>query len=105
MGEDDQVPDLVLGPLLRHVDETSATIWVETDAPCEVRVLGCAARTFTVAGHHYALVVCDGLAPGTTTPYDVQLAGERVWPRADDPHPAPTVGRRSPSGCCSARAG
>ena len=52
---------VVLGPLLRHVDETSATVWVETDAACEVRVLGCTTRTFEGAGHHYALVVCDGL--------------------------------------------
>src|SRR3712207_7932529 len=48
-------------------DTSSATVWVETDAPCEVTVLGCSTRTVTVAGHHYALVVCDGLAPGTTT--------------------------------------
>ena len=48
---------LLLGPLLRHVDETSATVWVETDGPGEVRVLSGQARTFEVAGHHYALVV------------------------------------------------
>jgi len=30
--------ELLLGPLLRHVDATSATIWVETDGPCEVRI-------------------------------------------------------------------
>ena len=33
------MPELVLGPLLRYVDETSATVWVETDQPCTVRVL------------------------------------------------------------------
>jgi hypothetical protein len=87
--------DLLLGPLLRHVDETSATVWVETDAPCEVRVLGSASRTVTVAGHHYALVVCDGLEPGTTTAYDVALDQVAVWPRPDDPYPAPTVRTRS----------
>ena len=31
---------LLLGPLLRHVDPVSATVWVETDRPCEVEVLG-----------------------------------------------------------------
>ena len=31
---------LVLGPLLRYVGRTEATIWVETDGPCEVEVLG-----------------------------------------------------------------
>lgn len=92
------MPDLLLGPLLRHVDETSATVWVETDAPCQVGVLGCSTSTFTVAGHHYALVVCDGLEPGTTTAYDVSLDGERVWPRADDPYPPPTVRTRRRDG-------
>ncbi len=92
------MPDLLLGPLLRHVDETSATVWVETDSPCRVQVLGCSAQTFTVAGHHYALVVCDELEPGTVTPYDVSLDGERVWPRADDPYPAPTVRTRTRDG-------
>jgi len=92
------VPDLLLGPLLRHVDETSATVWVETDAPCEVTVLGCSTPTFTVAGHHFAMVVCDGLEPGTTTAYDVALDGEQVWPRADDPYPAPNVRTRRRNG-------
>ena len=32
--------DLVLGPLLRYVGETEATVWVETDSPCEVEILG-----------------------------------------------------------------
>ena len=31
---------LILGPMLRYLDECSATVWVETDAPCEVEVLG-----------------------------------------------------------------
>jgi hypothetical protein len=95
VGQDAVMPDLLLGPLLRHVDETSATVWVETDAPCEVSVLGCSTRTFTVAGHHYALVVCRSLQPGTTTAYDVRLDGEQAWPRPDDPYPAPTVRTRS----------
>ena len=89
---------LVLGPLLRHVDETSATVWVETDSPCEVQVLGCSAPTFAVAGHHYALVLCDGLEPGTTTPYAVLLDGEQAWPPPDDPFPPPTVRTRTGAG-------
>jgi hypothetical protein len=74
------MPNLVLGPLLRHVSETTATIWVETDAPCTVEVLGYRTPTFTIADHHYALVIVEGLAPGTTTPYDVRLDGEVCWP-------------------------
>jgi hypothetical protein len=92
------VPDLLLGPLLRHVDETSATVWVETDEPCQVTVLGVSTSTFTVAGHHYALVVCDALQPGTVTAYDVSLDGQRVWPRVDDPYPAPVVRTRTRDG-------
>lgn len=34
----------VPGPLLRYVDETSATVWVETDAACLVEVRGGTAR-------------------------------------------------------------
>ena len=89
---------LLLGPLLRHVDETSATVWVETDVPCEVQVLGCSTPTFTVAGHHYALVVCSDLGPGTTTPYAVHLDGAQAWPLADDPYPPPTVRTRTGDG-------
>ncbi len=89
---------LVLGPLLRHVDETSATVWVETDEPCEVGVLGCTQRTFTVAGHHFALVICDGLAPGSTTPYAVELDGRVAWPPADSPFPPPVVRTRTGEG-------
>jgi PhoD-like phosphatase len=76
------VPELVLGPLLRYVDATSATVWVETDAPCLVEVLGTSSRTFSVHGHHYALVDVTGLEPGTSTPYEVRLDGEVRWPDA-----------------------
>ena len=61
------MPDLVLGPILRYVDETSATIWVETDEPCEVEALGRSARTFRIEGHHYALVCLEDLEPGAPT--------------------------------------
>jgi hypothetical protein len=72
--------DIVLGPLLRYVDPTRATVWVETDAPSTVTVLGCSARTFTVHERHYALVVIEGLLPGSRTKYDVRLDGEIRWP-------------------------
>ena len=61
---DTAAPLLVLGPLLRYVGETEATIWVETDRACEVKILGRQARTFEVSGHHYALVVIGDLQPG-----------------------------------------
>ena len=71
---------LVLGPLLRYVSETEATLWVETDAPCEVEILGRSEPTFGVAGHHYALVRIEGLEPGESYEYEVALDGERCWP-------------------------
>src|ERR671914_718478 len=80
------MPELVLGPLLRHVGETGAVIWVETDAPCEVEVLGTRERTFCVCDHHYALVCCGGLERGAWHEYEVKLDGERVWP-VDDGFP------------------
>ena len=73
------MPELVLGPILRHVDTSSATVWVQTDGPCTVEVAGCSAKTFQVGAHHFALVVITGLAEGST-PYQVHLDGEQVWP-------------------------
>ncbi|MBV9922260.1 MAG: alkaline phosphatase family protein, partial [Pseudonocardia sp.] len=71
---------LELGPLLRHVGTTTATIWVETSARCTVEILDASAPTFEVCGQHYALVVVDGLEPGTCRPYEVRLDREVVWP-------------------------
>ncbi|GAA4911490.1 alkaline phosphatase D family protein [Streptomonospora salina] len=82
---------LRLGPLLRHVTETTATVWVETERPCEVAVDAgghtARSRTFTVHGHHYALCDLRGLSPGTALPYEVRIDGAAVWPQPDAPHP------------------
>jgi hypothetical protein len=88
---------LVLGPLLRRVDDRSATVWVETDGPCEVRVLDSTAPTFTVHGHHYALVEVNGLEPGSDTPYEVALDGEKVWPEPGGPFPQSRIRTMDPS--------
>jgi hypothetical protein len=90
------VADLILGPLLRYADGSSATVWVEASRPCaaEVRCADGArgtVRTFQVAGHHYALVPVEGLTPGTSTPYDVLLDGMRVWPLPDSPFPPSVI--------------
>lgn len=85
------MPRLVLGPLLRWVGKTEATVWVETDGPCRAEVLGCASRTFCAEGHHYALVYVDGLEPGTVTEYGVALDGEQVWPEPGSPYPASVI--------------
>ena len=59
--------------------------------PCTVEVLGRTERTWEVGGHHYALVVVEGLTPGTRTPYDVRLDGEVVWPPPDSDLPQPRI--------------
>jgi hypothetical protein len=89
-------PVLLLGPLLRHVDPVSATVWVETDRPCEVEVLGRRARTFCVGGHHYALVLVEGLEPGSATPYAVRLDDVQVWPPEHSSFPPSRI--RTPGG-------
>ena len=81
------MPNLVLGPLLRYVGDTCAVVWVETDSACEIAVLGTTAQTFTVAGHHYAIVRAEGLEPAKRYEYTVELDGEQVWPLADSPFP------------------
>ena len=91
------MPELVLGPLLRYVGPSDATVWVETDAPCEVEVLvddsTHRSHTFRVGEHHYALAHVTGLAPGSSYEYSVRLDGERVWPQ---PGPFPPSTIRTP---------
>ncbi len=91
--------EIVVGPMLRHVSETSATIFVETDHPAEVDINGSIASTFCVGGHHYALVIIEGLLPGSTVEYTVLLDGSRCWPPPDSTMPPSvlrTLGRPGP---------
>ncbi len=88
--------ELRLGPLLRYAYGGTATVWVETSRPCtaEVRCADGArgeARTFQIAGHHYALVPVTGLTPGAATAYEVLLDGAPVWPLPDSPFPPSTI--------------
>jgi hypothetical protein len=85
------VAHLVLGPLLRYVDERVATVWVQTDVACEVVVLGARERTWCVEGLHFALVAVEGLTPGADHPYEVRLDGEVVWPEPDSAFPASSI--------------
>ena len=88
---------LVLGPVLRHVAETTAVIWVQTERSATVEILGCSASTFEVQGFHYAVVVVDGLPPDTTTEYQVHLDGDRVWPPPDADVPPSVITTRGPT--------
>ena len=86
---------LLLGPLLRYVSEREATLWVESDAPCAVEVRAGEStgteQTFTISGHHYAIVGLTGLQPGSSTPYQVLLDSEMVWPQAGSIYPASRI--------------
>jgi hypothetical protein len=81
------VPNLILGPMLRYVSETAATVWVETDGPCEFEVLGRRDRTFRIEGHHYGLACISDLEPGSSHEYELSLDGERVWPPSESGFP------------------
>jgi hypothetical protein len=90
------MPALILGPMARWASTSEATVWVETDAKCEVEVrpeAGEPARapTFEVEGHHYAIVRVSGLPEDAATPYTVTLDAEPVWPEPDTPFPPSTL--------------
>ncbi|TFC59327.1 alkaline phosphatase D family protein [Cryobacterium sp. TMB1-7] len=91
---------LILGPMLRYVDTDSASVWVETARAGQVTVRADArmwsARTFAVHGHHYALVQVDDLAPGTTSPYAVDIDGVQVWPPLPSRFPASVISTLTP---------
>ncbi|MEQ4724975.1 alkaline phosphatase D family protein [Nonomuraea sp. B19D2] len=82
------MPALVMGPMLRYVDSVSASIWVETAEPCTVAVEADGrtyrSPTFTVHGHHYAIVDLVELSQDIGS-YSVRLDGEPVWPLAGRP--------------------
>jgi len=98
MGDfDGDAPLLVLGPMLRYVGESAVTIWVETDRACQVEILGRRARTFEVAGHHYGLVVIDGLAPADEREYQVALDGAVRWPEPGSEFPPSVLRTLAPA--------
>ena len=84
---------LLLGPLLRYTGSTQATVWVETDEPCEVAILGRAAAH--VRGRGAPLRARRARRPraGAVRPYEVALDGTRVWP-PDDGRPPSTIHTR-----------
>jgi len=94
---------LLLGPVLRHVGETTATIWVQTAASATVEVLGTSTSTFEVCGHHYAVVPVTGLEPDSRIPYEVLIDGEQAWPLPHSPFPESVIPTRGPESAGSGR--
>ncbi|GLB63421.1 alkaline phosphatase [Dietzia sp. NCCP-2495] len=77
-------PEILVGPLLRYVDATEATVWVEVSAPSRVTIRTgddeVTETSWGVFGHHFALLHLTDLDTGAETPYEVLLDGELVWP-------------------------
>ncbi|MGZ8648688.1 MAG: alkaline phosphatase D family protein [Solirubrobacteraceae bacterium] len=94
---------LILGPMARWAGTSEATVWVETDAACDVEVSADGAepvrqRTFCVHGHHYAIVRVRGLPEDAATPYTVALDGEPVWPEPGSAFPPSRLRTHAPAG-------
>jgi hypothetical protein len=53
------------------------------------------APTFTAYDHHYALVVVEGLTPGSSTPYQVFVDGEQAWPEPESRFPPSVIRTRA----------
>ncbi|MGC5050617.1 alkaline phosphatase D family protein [Micromonospora sp. DT48] len=92
--------ELLIGPLLRRVVGTRATVWVETTAPSVVTVRTAdgasgTAPTFSAYEHHYALVVVDGLTPDSTTRYEVLVDDRVVWPLPESRFPPSVIRTRA----------
>jgi hypothetical protein len=98
--DDDVTAQLLIGPVLRRITGDRATIWVETSEPASVRVEAegggsGSARTFGAYGHHYAIVVVEGLRLDTASPYRVLLDDRPAWPPADSPYPPSVIRTRA----------
>ncbi|MEU1837179.1 alkaline phosphatase D family protein [Micromonospora chersina] len=93
-------PRLLIGPLLRRVVGTRATVWVETSAPAVVTVRTAgggtgSAPTFSAYDHHYAMVVVSGLTPDSSTTYEVLIDDEVAWPVPESGFPASVIRTRA----------
>ncbi|MFI6131832.1 alkaline phosphatase D family protein [Micromonospora sp. NPDC051141] len=91
---------LLIGPLLRRVVDTRATVWVETSAPAVVTVRTAdgatgSAPTFSAYDHHYAIVVVTGLTPDSVTEYQVLIDDEAAWPLPDSAFPPSVIRTRA----------
>ncbi len=80
--------DLVLGPLLRYVSDTEATVWVETDDACEVAVLGAVRADLQGRGPPLRAGPGRRAEAGPEHPYDVRARRRGALAGADS-RPAP----------------
>ncbi len=71
------MPSLLLGPLLRYVGRTEATVWVEADRACEVEVLGQAHAHVRGARSSLCPVLLEDLPQASVIAYGVTLDGVR----------------------------
>jgi len=95
---------LLIGPLLRRVVGTRATVWVETSAPAVVTVRAAngasgTASTFSAYNHHYALAVVEGLAPDSAASYEVLIDDEIAWPVPNNHFPPSVICTRAADDC------
>ncbi|MFG1672742.1 alkaline phosphatase D family protein [Micromonospora sp. NPDC049282] len=91
---------LLIGPLLRRVVDTRATVWVETSAPAVVTVRTAdgatgSAPTFSAYDHHYAIVIVTGLTPDSSSRYEVLIDDEVAWPVPDSGFPPSVIRTRA----------
>ncbi|MFJ8577521.1 alkaline phosphatase D family protein [Micromonospora sp. NPDC093277] len=91
---------LLIGPLLRRVVGTRATVWVETSGPAVVTVRTAdgatgTAPTFSAYDHHYAIVVVAGLTPDSATTYQVLIDDELAWPVPESGFPPSVIRTRA----------
>lgn len=81
--------------MLRYVDHGQATVWVETDRHRTVTVSTgehtVSERTWSVHGHHYALLQLTDLHPGSIYRYTVALDGHQVWPDPTSSYPPSVI--------------
>jgi len=83
--------NLLIGPMLRYLSDTEATLWLEADRPCRIEVLGHRSETFQVNGRHYAILAVTGLGPASCVEYEVLLDGVRCWPEVNGEWPASQI--------------
>ena len=85
------MPDLLLGPLLRYVSETEATIWVETSERLRGRGAGAPRADLRRRRPPLRAGPRRGARAGGFYEYEVALDGEQRWPPPDSDLPPSAI--------------